>query len=392
MTRARSLSHPPPVVGRPQRPVNKTRVLSEPRFRRKATNKAPKNAAPIITAPVSELTKDMHHIAIKNIEEWVQRPTEERHLEDEKAGKIRRPMNSFMLYRSAYANRIKQWCAQNNHQVVSCVSGQSWPLEPPEIRGFYERCAVVERDNHQRAHPDYKFSPNKTPAPPKKRITCRGNPDRDDDMPEDRSRSISPVRKRAKSCGVDSSYDSRASTPFDSSDLLLPENSNRPSWHYTWPSPHVAHVYPSQPHSVLTHHNIPGLANSYYNSSGNLVGIPSTVHHHELLPPYSHSANLGHDDNPPLDPQLLAVDNNALNTSISRPFSQDPYHLWQHESDGNHFLQGSNSTQFGFEVPAYSGLPAMEEGQAGWSFNHAAGSAEAGKEFDQWLNAHNSTI
>lgn len=70
-------------------------------------------------------------------------------------------MNSFMLYRSAYAERTKHWGAQNNHQVVSAVAGQSWPLEPKEIRELYEEYARIERDNHAAAHPGYKFSPSK---------------------------------------------------------------------------------------------------------------------------------------------------------------------------------------------------------------------------------------
>lgn len=71
-------------------------------------------------------------------------------------------MNSFMLYRSAYADRTKAWCEQNNHQVVSSVAGESWPMEPEEIRNQYNEWAKLERTNHHNAHPDYKFSPSKS--------------------------------------------------------------------------------------------------------------------------------------------------------------------------------------------------------------------------------------
>lgn len=71
-------------------------------------------------------------------------------------------MNSFMLYRSAYAERTKQWCTQNNHQIVSSVSGESWPMEPPEVRRQFEEWAKTERQHHHEAHPNYKFSPSKT--------------------------------------------------------------------------------------------------------------------------------------------------------------------------------------------------------------------------------------
>jgi hypothetical protein len=74
-----------------------------------------------------------------------------------------------MLYRSAYAERAKSWCSQNNHQVVSSVAGESWPLEPPGIRELYNEYAKIERINHQNAHPTYKFSPSKAAAPARKR-------------------------------------------------------------------------------------------------------------------------------------------------------------------------------------------------------------------------------
>lgn len=96
------------------------------------------------------------------MEVWVTRSLEERRREvEQRRGYVPRPMNSFMLYRSAYAERTKFWCSKNNHQVVSSVSGASWPLEPPAIRDKYNAYAKLERINHQRAHPGYKFSPAK---------------------------------------------------------------------------------------------------------------------------------------------------------------------------------------------------------------------------------------
>lgn len=402
MTRARALSLQS-AVDQPEPSTSKTRVLGPPRLRRRATSKVSKNmVAPPITAPLSELTKHMTHIAIKNIEEYVQRPIEVRRLQSKKSGKIPRPMNSFMLYRSAYAERIKQWCAQNNHQVVSRVSGQSWPLEPPKVREYYERCAVLERDNHQRAHPEYKFAPNKAPAPPKKKRTSGGktshynddvgNGDDDASLSEFHSQSTSPTRKRSKSCGVDSNYESRASTPFDNSDLMLPEAGNRVGWPYAWPNSQMSHSLPSQQHSFLVQQHMSGLGSGYYNSSGHLVGLPSSVYHPEGLQPYSLGANFDHGNNNQLDPQLLAVDNSVMDASVSRSFNQDPYHLWQHESSGPNFMQAPNAAQLELDVPGYSNLSSLEEGQTEWSFNPPGGSVEAGKEFEHWLDLHTGKI
>lgn len=143
--------------------------------RREKKSKIDKTKMPKLTEPLSVLTKDMS-VSLKDIEAWVNRSTEVRKQEVEKRnGYITRPMNSFMLYRSAYADRTKQWCLQNNHQVVSSVSGESWPMELPEVREQYNKWAKLERANHAAAHPDYKFSPSKSSS--KKR---RGN-DTDED-------------------------------------------------------------------------------------------------------------------------------------------------------------------------------------------------------------------
>ncbi|KAI5287297.1 hypothetical protein KEM54_006093 [Ascosphaera aggregata] len=123
----------------------------------------PKKGTFNLPAPLSELTKHMTHIPLRDMEAHAHRPLEVRLREVEnKNGKIARPMNSFLLYRSAYAERTKEWCSKNNHQVVSRVSGASWPQETNEIREKYERLAIIERENHRKAHPDYKFTPNKT--------------------------------------------------------------------------------------------------------------------------------------------------------------------------------------------------------------------------------------
>lgn len=97
-----------------------------------------------------------------------------------------------MLYRSAYAERVKQFCKENNHQVVSQVTGASWPLEPDEIRKKYEKLALLERDNHQAAHPDYKFAPNKTG---KKRGRDEDDSDSDGEWSGKRSRTAASSRR-----------------------------------------------------------------------------------------------------------------------------------------------------------------------------------------------------
>ncbi|KAF2023578.1 hypothetical protein EK21DRAFT_18648, partial [Setomelanomma holmii] len=79
-----------------------------------------------------------------------------------------RPMNCFMLYRSAYLQRARIWyrqnmrcCRQNKQQAFSSLIGESWAMEDPEIREEFKSYARIEDENHKAVHKSYKFSPRK---------------------------------------------------------------------------------------------------------------------------------------------------------------------------------------------------------------------------------------
>ncbi|CAN8099065.1 unnamed protein product [Discula destructiva] len=114
--------------------------------------------------PLSEMGEEWKKSMLE-IEMYINRTAEERHREIEtdrkQPGKIKRPMNSFMLYRKAFQNHTKAYCEHNNHQVVSKVCGASWDQEPETIRTQFGEWAKMERANHQKAHPGYKFTPAK---------------------------------------------------------------------------------------------------------------------------------------------------------------------------------------------------------------------------------------
>lgn len=101
---------------------------------------------------------------IVDIATFVNRSEEERHLETARNGEpghIKRPMNSFMLYRKAYLEVAKTQCTGNNHQLVSKVCGYGWSFESTEVKEKFKKWATIEKTNHQRAHPGYKFTPSK---------------------------------------------------------------------------------------------------------------------------------------------------------------------------------------------------------------------------------------
>ena len=295
---------------------------SSPAAKRKAERKA---RTPKITAPLSELTKDMTDVPVRDMQAWVTRSVEERLEEAKKRkGYITRPMNSFMLYRSAYAERTKSWCAENNHQVVSSVSGESWPMEPPEVREFYNDLARIERVNHQNAHPEYKFSPAKPGLAGRKR---KGTGDSDDESPDsdddpDGDWGTAHKRARTRRPGRDAGYPARnivtvAEGGFDDSYA-------RSSWEASnlgRPLPHaIGHhtVYGDQYYQtqVQSHpYLMPGvedvrftamdLPGGFGASSEGLIGLPGQSHY-ELQTLHSSSptpVNMGHE--PQVDPMLL---------------------------------------------------------------------------------------
>jgi hypothetical protein len=241
------------------------------------------------------------------MEVWVNRSVETRLEEVEKKnGHIARPMNSFMLYRSAYADRVKQYCRENNHQVVSQVSGASWPLEPKEIRELYEKYASMERDNHHAAHPTYKFAPNKNGSA-KKRKDLDDSDDEGSEWGESRHGGKRVKREESRS---------HSSTPFEPRRVI-----RHPLDHYNPSSYQINNPYGRAP-------VMPG-PDGYYQQqvtqydqnvedvtfrpienpfptqqmTGPLIGLPNG-NEHDLLRSQPRGA-------PPMDPRLLQYDPNA---------------------------------------------------------------------------------
>ena len=119
--------------------------------------------------PLSELTKHLTHVPVKDMDAWVNRSTEERQKEKRPDGSIKRPSNSFMLYRSAYTDRCRELEKSKNHQDISSLAGASWAIETPDVKIQFEEWAKTERENHQKTFPDYKFQPQSQAAKDRKR-------------------------------------------------------------------------------------------------------------------------------------------------------------------------------------------------------------------------------
>ena len=159
----------------------------------------------------------MDHIPIKDTETWVNRSVEDRRLEAKKDSFVKRPSNSFILYRSAYADRARSFQKSANHQIVSSIAGESWGMEPPEIRKQYDSWAKIERENHAKAFPEYKFQPQTNKASARKR-KGRGEDSDEEESDLDSDHAYEPKGGRAlKSKKARSNYRDSSNTPSGTS-------------------------------------------------------------------------------------------------------------------------------------------------------------------------------
>ncbi|KAJ4367525.1 hypothetical protein N0V83_007108 [Neocucurbitaria cava] len=381
------------------------RPKATPRARKAKAGKSEKPKTPKLTAPLSVLTRDLPQIIVKDMEAWVNRPADVRRREAEKRnGYITRPMNSFMLYRSAYAERAKAWCLQNNHQVVSSVAGESWPLEPPEIRDLYTEYAKIERINHQNAHPTYKFSPSKTAAPARKR---RGDWS-DDEEPSDlddaewapgsgRSRS-----RQARRVDRSLSYPPNGGAEYyERSFGPNGHGMNKSSWEMTnegrpMPMP-IGHndVY-NQYYQTAAYPGVsmnPSFADEMrmrrvtapaapfqFQSNQGLLGLPGG-NAGDLMQQLSSNGGTPFDDGQ-LDPMLLAYDGGSAS-------DMDPAALQPHSFRNGHTnMVDEKFEQHGLETLLELGNPREEYHAGHWQSDPNMASLEEESEFDSWMRDH----
>jgi hypothetical protein len=271
------------------RPINgsyRTDSLQAPKTRQaRSRSKSPVRKQPkkpkttvALQGPLSELTEHMKDVHLKDLEVWVHRSAEDRRKEARaRKGYITRPMNAFILYRSAYADRTKAWCSENNHQVVSKVCGASWALEDEKIKTYYKNLYEIEKENHALAFPEYKFSPAKTQTKKK-----RKSEEMDDDSDGDWGQT-NTVRRRHRE-GRDASYPARSVPPVtdDHEQYVQSHDWNYPAtrvWQLPqqhaeisqYAPPQIMPYYDNNINHALSQEQL--MQNLYNNS---LLGIPMT--------------------------------------------------------------------------------------------------------------------
>ena len=306
-----------------------------------------------------------------------------------------------MLYRSAFAERAKSWCLQNNHQVVSSVAGESWPLEPPEIRELYNEYAKLERINHQNAHPTYKFSPSKTAAPARKRRSEWSDDEEPSDLDDaEWAPGAGRVRSRqARRIDRSISYSSNGVSQdyFDGTFGPNGNGVNRSSWEMTnegrpmpmpmpmsmshndlynhyyqtaaYPNMHMSPSYTDDMHMrpVST-----PTSNSHFQSNPSMLGLPGG-NAHDLLQQLHPNVGTPFDEGQ-LDPMLLAYDGGNRSDI-------DPAALQQNDFPNPNM--GMQEALAQHDLDNFLDLP-QDEYQS-WQPDPAMVSLEEESQFDKWV-------
>lgn len=82
-----------------------------------------------------------------------------------KVGHVKRPLNSFMLYRKSQTQSAMAYAVHTqlklNHQNISQIAGLMWQTESKEVKEQFTYFANREKEIHRVLHPNYKFCPQK---------------------------------------------------------------------------------------------------------------------------------------------------------------------------------------------------------------------------------------
>ncbi|PHH77472.1 hypothetical protein CDD82_3494 [Ophiocordyceps australis] len=140
--------------------------------KRRSKRRSTKRGEPcMLDKPLSELAKEDAATSIIDIVAFVHRSTSVRQREQPQTsseGKIKRPLNAFLLYRKAFGPFAKQQLQKilnlkeepKDQQLVSRLCGQSWLMETASIKSKFKGfLAETEKSKHIQAFPGYKYTP-----------------------------------------------------------------------------------------------------------------------------------------------------------------------------------------------------------------------------------------
>lgn len=354
---------------------------------------------PKFQKPLSELTEHLTHIPIRDMEDWVHRPTEIRHRQASGMnGKVARPMNCFMLYRSAYADRTKECFSLHNHQWVSQLTGKSWTFETPEIKRKYRRLASIEKINHAIAHPFYKFAPKQKVQQPKKdeqflSLSHSSIPDSEPALDQDYAKCLMESGDRSVPVLLSPLQHGLPMITHPNSTWLTKIPSSPSSKIVQTGNGLYHYLQPNNPQHLKGCHIEDGwlstieLQDSWDSSPTVLVGLPEATDHDHRLP-QSSTLTAGMSINSVVDSQLLGHYGDSSN-SIAAPqvYSRSQHPVWQDIPTNNGYLPATNASSAlnSIVYPADSHYDLMGEYKA-WESTLRLNMSTPSDDFGGWLH------
>lgn len=153
-------------------PIRRKERRASRKFRDRKRNKRRSDAEiqsrPYISKALSAAADKWSSVNITTAESFAKRPVETRQSEAAAVGKVKRPLNAFMLYRMAYHHVAKAEYGRNNSAQVSVLCGVSWKtLEPKCVIVHFEQLASKERQLHEAAFPNYRLQRR-----PNRKVPC----------------------------------------------------------------------------------------------------------------------------------------------------------------------------------------------------------------------------
>ena len=95
----------------------------------------------------------------------IENPIHKKKHRKQKPNYVKRPLNSFMLYRKSQTQSAMAYALSTNlklnHQNISQIIGLMWQTESKEIKDEFAKFAGQEKELHKALYPDYKFCPQK---------------------------------------------------------------------------------------------------------------------------------------------------------------------------------------------------------------------------------------
>lgn len=155
------VAQPFPQQATPQEPIALPQAAPAPGANRAQPLEAPpkrvsaKKRVPVLEKPMSELARGEGPDPLEEITEYAHRPVQRRLKEAEVAGRVKRPLNKFLLYRKAYNGTVKT----TDMQLASLIIAESWAMEGAELRDYFTELAGTDTRLHKLAFPDYKYAP-----------------------------------------------------------------------------------------------------------------------------------------------------------------------------------------------------------------------------------------